>query len=251
MERNNKIALAAGGIAAAAVLLYLFKARKHAGSFEDASKEGKKKEKAVESEDAAKEKLKDILKEMSKSHEQMKAFIKDLTQELRAKPMSLVDTCARVRQVQPEDPLERHGLKMMDFDKLLERHQQDNEVRDAIAKIMSAPTPNSTASERIQAISVKDVIDVHKFMLQELEALIEEYNRLPDTKDLDARTVTIAAQAIVGARFEEEFNITSEDIESAVLTYHANLATDQDFAQVNIKIQHAMSRLLGTPFTPS
>eukprot|EP00434_Breviolum_minutum_P029558 symbB.v1.2.026135.t1/scaffold2589.1/size75518/2 len=120
---------------------------------------------------------------------------------------------------------------MMDFDKLLEKHQQDSEIRNAIAKIMGAPNPQNVASEKIQKISVSDVIDYHKFMLQELEHLIDEYENLPSG----------SREVIVGARFESEFQISSEDVESAVLMYHANLATDQIFAQVNIKIQHAMS----------
>lgn len=35
-----------------------------------------------------------------------------------------------------------------------------------------------------------------------------------------------------------------------VLMYHTMLATDQEFAAINIKIQHTMGKLMGTPFAP-
>mmetsp|Transcript_56075 Transcript_56075/g.100778 ORF Transcript_56075/g.100778 Transcript_56075/m.100778 type:complete len:89 (+) Transcript_56075:50-316(+) len=88
-------------------------------------------------------------------------------------------------------------------------------------------------------------------MLQELHLLVKESSSAATKEAFDTKTVTIAAQAIIGSKFETQFNLTSEDIESAVLMYHANLATDQNFAQINSKISHAMSQLLGTSFTPS
>lgn len=60
-----------------------------------------------------------------------------------------------------------------------------------------------------------------------------------------------AAQAIVGARVEKEFDLTSEEIESAVLLHHQSLATDVDFARINVQMQSTMSDLLGTQFPSS
>ncbi|CAK9100472.1 Hypothetical protein SCF082_LOCUS47015 [Durusdinium trenchii] len=257
MEWSKKLVLVGGVAASAAVLLYLCKARKDGAASEDAeikdqqaSSSGHKR---VQSEEAAKEQLKDILKELIKAQEQMKTVIKDLTQELQRTPSSLVEICKKIEKVQPPDPMVKHGLQLMDLDKLLEKHQQDTEIRNSIAKIMGAPNPHNIASEKIQSISVKDVIEYHKFMLQELTTLIDEYENLPpgERQALDPKTVTIAAQVVVGARFEQEHQVSSEDVETAVLMYHANLATDQTFASVNIQIQHAMSRLMGTPMAPS
>lgn len=59
---------------------------------------------------------------------------------------------------------------------------------------------------------MKDVIEMHRFMLQELEKLTDEYLSLSsiERESLDPKTVTIAAQVIVGARFELEFQKSSE-----------------------------------------
>merc|ERR1712194_456981 len=101
-----------------------------------------------------------------------------------------------------------------------------------------------------QAISVRQIIDVHTFMLEELESVVKYFQNVPNKESYDLKTVTIAAQAMVGYKIEEKFSIASEDIESAVLMYHTTLATDQEFAQINIKIQHVMGKLMGTPFSP-
>jgi len=241
----KKIALAGLGAAgAAAILYYLMK------------EEPKKKLQAQESKDApaagktkveefSKEAVQKILKEIIESQELMKSHMKDLTKELRTSNMSFDETYDRVRKVQPSDPLEKHQLTMVEFDQLLDKYQSDPMVREAIAKIMGTPNASNVVSEKVQGITVKMIIEVHTFMLKELEELVEKYQGMQKTRELDMKTVTIVAQAIVGSKMEEKFGITSEDIESAVLMYHTMLATDQEFAQINLKIQHTMAKLMG------
>lgn len=97
--------------------------------------------------------LKEILNEMIKSQakgrcfsfreprqEEMKIIIRDLTkaieemlvsgaaQDVHADTMCLLEICRKIEKVAPPDPIVKHGLEMMDFDKLLEKHQQDTEV---------------------------------------------------------------------------------------------------------------------------
>lgn len=198
-------------------------------------------------EDIPKETVSTILKEIIDSQEQMKAYMKTLTKELKTKQMDFQQTYNRVRKMQPDDPLEKHGLSMMEFDQLLDKHQGDPKVREAIAKIMGAPNPANTQSAKVQEITVKEIIAVHKFMLEELEKLVKVYQDVQKEglAELDMKTVTIVAQAMVGAKMEEKFNFASEDLESAVLLYHTMLATDQEFAVINQQIQHTMSKLMG------
>lgn len=106
-------------------------------------------------------------------------------------------------------------------------------------------------SEKVMAISVRDIIDVHNFMLEELEKLMKHFKGLRDQSSYQMKTVTIAAQALVGAKVEERFSVTPEDIENAVLMHHTQLATDQEFANINIKIQTAMGKFMGSSFVPN
>lgn len=245
----KKIAIAGLGAAGAAAILYCLtkeepKKKLQAEAGNQQLSTGKSKV-----EELAKEDVQQILKEIIESQEKMKKYMKDLTKELRTKSMSFDETYDRVRKVQPSDPLEKHQLTMMEFDQLLDKYQSDQMVREAIAKIMGTPNANNVASEKVQGITVKTIIEVHNFMLKELEELVDKYQSMQKGRELDMKTVTIVAQAIVGAKMEEKFDITSEDIESAVLMYHTMLATDQEFANINLKIQHTMGKLMGTPMT--
>merc|ERR1719265_3054558 len=123
---------------------------------------------------------------------------------------------------------------MMDFDSLLETHQSDPAVRTSITKIMGAPNPSNATSEKVKAITVKKVIDVHNFMLDELQKLEKYMESVPNKASWDTKTVTISAQAFVGSKVQQKFAISSEEIEQAVLLHHAGLSNDQAFLQINI-----------------
>lgn len=251
----KKLLLATGGAAAGcAVLYYLLKETEaskkpiqRSVELDDDKKSGGK----TKVDEITKQQVREILQEIIASQEKMKVYMKDLTKELHSKSLNFEQTYKRVKEVQPNDPLEKYGLTMQDFDFILDKHQNDPNVRDAITKIMGAPNLSNCASEKVQQMTVKKIIEVHTFMLAELEKLVQYFQQLPNKDSYDLKTVTIAAQAIVGFKIEEKFSITSEDIESAVLMYHTMLATDQEFAEVNIKIQQAMGMLMGSPFTGS
>lgn len=243
----KKLLLAAGGAAAAGAVLYYLLKDEGDSKVLPGDADGDKQKKPDVNE-ITKEQVQQILQEIIKSQDQMKGYMKELTKELLSKSLKFEETYKRVREVQPSDPLEKYGLSMMDFDSLLDKHQGDPAVRESIAKIMGAPNPSTCTSEKVQSITVKKIIDVHTFMLEELDKLVSDFQGLPNKDTYDMKTVTIAAQAIVGSKIEAKFGITSEDIESAVLMYHTMLATDQEFAAINIKIQHTMGKLMGAQF---
>jgi len=244
----KKLLIAAGSAAGVcAVLYYVLREEKRASAKVGGDDNNDKKARGVKAsvDEISKEQVLQILQEIIKSQEIMKGYMKDLTKELRSKTLTFEQTYTRVKDVQPKDPLEKYGLSMMDFDQLLDKHQRDPPVREAIAKIMGVPSPGTATNEKVQAITVRQIIDVHTFMLAELENVVKYFQNIQNKTSYDMKTVTIAAQALVGSKVEDKFNITSEDIESAVLIHHTMLATDQEFAKININIQHAMGKLLG------
>jgi len=253
-QRVKNLIFAAGGAAAiGAVAYYLLKREpKEKALLAEASGKKEAAAQAVESTDKfSKEQVLQILQEITKSHEKMNGYMKELTQELLGKQMTFDQIYQRVKQVQPADPLEKYGLSMVSFDQLLDKHQGDQGVRESIAKIMGAPNINSCHSEKVQAITVKTIIDVHTYMLEELDTLVKDFLALPNKDSYNMQIVTIAAQVIVGSKVEAKFAVTSQDIESAVLMYHTMLATNQEFAAINIKIQQTMGKLMGTAFNTS
>jgi len=238
------LVLAAGGAAGvAAVVYFLLKEESDAGTLLP----GEKKKAGVAVDEITKEQVRKILQEIINSQEQMKGYLKELTQELLKDKLTFEQTYKKVKEVQPDDALEKYGLSMTDFDQLLEKYQSDPNVREAITKIMGAPNPNSLHSEKVQSITVEKIIDVHEFMLAQLKKLNEDFQALPNKSSYDQKTVTITAQAIVGSTIEQKFGLTSEDIESAVHQHHTELLRHQQFASININIQHTMTKLIGTP----
>merc|ERR1719436_1411331 len=101
------------------------------------------------------------------------------------------------------------------------------------------------SSEKGSGVPAKRVIEVHCFMLEELEKVVRYFHTIRNKEQYDMKTVTLAAQAVVGAKVEQKYGLTSEDIERAVFQHHTTLATDQEFASVNMKMQSTMAQLMG------
>merc|ERR1712087_784594 len=141
---------------------------------------GSKKKPGIAVEEITKEQVQQILREIIKSQGQMKGYMKELTQELLKDKLTFEQTYKKVKEVQPDDPLEKYGLSMMDFDQLLDKHQGDDKVRDLIGKIMGTPHANTSDLEKVKAITVQRIIDVHNFMLEELDRLNTSFHQLPN-----------------------------------------------------------------------
>lgn len=101
---------------------------------------------------------------------------------------------------------------------------------------------------RGQTIDKAKVIQVHEYMKQELQKLVEYIQKSPSRSKLDVKNVTLTAQAFVGAKVQKKFGLTSEDVESAVIYNHKELAVDPDFVRVNIAIQTIMNQLIVPQF---
>lgn len=202
---------------------------------------------AEELKKVTKEQVVHILQEILQSQRQMKVLMKELIKELRGGPkkLSFKETYEKVKAVQPEDPLDKNNLSMMDFNTLLDKFRNDPTVKTAIMQIMGTPIASSVHSEKVKAINVKDIINVHKFMLEEMKQLVSHIHSVKDNS-YDMKTATIAAQALVGAKVEENFDMSLEDIEEVVFMHHTVLATDQEFLHINAQMSWAPTSHRGT-----
>lgn len=194
-----------------------------------------------------------ILQEITQSQEQMKSYMKGLTQELSSQDLSFEQIYARVSDVHPTDPLEKHGLSMVEFDQLLAKYRADPGIQDAVTKVRGSTC--SKPSKKVQAITVETIVEVHSFMLTVLERLqveqsvlkskVEEHLQVKTSERCyDRKIVVIVVQAIVGAKIQEKFAITSEEIESAVSMQHSKLDRNQEFVNVNMAIGRIMQGIL-------
>jgi len=187
------------------------------------------------------EQVAQVLREIEATQETMRSRLKELSKALKP-GVTFEETCKQVQAIQEEDPLEKRKISMEVFDRLLEKFQSDPDVQKGVARMMGTPGHGGvSAPQGAKTVPMKDLIAAQAFMLDEIEKL----GAGSPSAAFDARTVTLATQALVGSRLEKRLGLTSEDVEGAVLSHHAQLATDQEFNTINVRMQAAMDKLLG------
>lgn len=240
MEGWQKLLLAAGGAAGVAGVLYYLLSEDGEGSTASAG-DDKKKAEAESGAEVTKEQVAEILKEIVESQEKMKEHMKKVTVDVIATDLPFAEVYKRVQEVQPSDPLEKRGLAMNDFDQLLCKYENDPQIREGISRIMGVPDPSKLGGGKPD-VSSKTLVDIHKYMLQELQALVKALSE--DKQSYEPKMVTLAAQAIVGAKVEKKYQLTSEDMEHTVMMRHQELATNQEFTSVSMQMQGEMAKLM-------
>jgi hypothetical protein len=190
------------------------------------------------------EQLLSIMDKIIDSQNVMKGVMKKITEEINSNEMTFAQAYARVKELQPNDPMEQTGLSMNEFDELLDKYQEDPRILDAISKIMG-PSDDELVEDDGRVLTVKELIDVHQYMLDQLKGIVSEIKSKKSIATLDPRTMTVTAQVLVGARVENQFKIGSPAVERSVMQHQAQLATNHQFATINMMMQQAMTELMG------
>lgn len=63
---------------------------------------------------------------------------------------------------------------------------------ESVARIVGMSTCSAEGSTRAQLLRKEEIIEIHKFMLEEIEKLVEEFRALPNPASYDMKTVTIS-----------------------------------------------------------
>jgi hypothetical protein len=191
------------------------------------------------------EQLLEIMGKIVDSQSSMKTVMKKVTEDIERENLSFAQVFDRVKDLQPNDPMEQTGLTMSEFDELLEKYQEDPRILDAIAKIMG-PSEEDLANDDGKILTVKELVDIHQYMLEEIQRVTGEVKKSKTDKfTSDARTLTVTAQVLVGAKVEQKFKVASQAIERSVMMQQAQLASNHQFATINMMMQQAMGELMG------
>lgn len=242
----QKLLIAAGGAAGlAAILYYLLRDDPEGEQMLLAAEEdkGKKKDGAL-----SKAEVLQILQDISGMQTVMKANMKALTKEMAEKNLEFKEIYARVKEAQPTDPLEARGLNPEDLDRFLQSNSSDGEVMLAVSKIMGPPEPpadGEALTKRAKEISVELIVEIHTFMLKELQNFMRYFQELPEKGQFEAKTVGIASQAMLDSKVAAKFSVSSEDMEGAILSNKTKLIQDMKFMQTHMEMQMVMQQFLG------
>ncbi|CDJ31619.1 uncharacterized protein EMH_0009730 [Eimeria mitis] len=125
--------LIAGGAAATGVALYYLLREEGPGR-----KENETDAKKFNKNEATKEQVMMVLRDILNTQEKMKGLMKKFTQKFVEEDYTFEEAYAMVARQHPEDPLSRYGLTMRNFDGLLDKFQHDPEVKRAVMSIVGA-----------------------------------------------------------------------------------------------------------------
>lgn len=206
-----------------------------------------------------KEDMLHILDEILESQNCLKSVMKKLTGEFVENPPSDFQECYdKVKRASPQDPLDRRRISLSEFDRLVEKFYTDDKVSDTIEKIMGINGSSNISSGgtkengaqvlgKIENINDRLLININEFMLKELRDFVGQYSAASDKHVYDVKTLTIAAQVWVGSRVEKQFNLSSDEIETAMLARSQYLRDDPDFERISFQMQTTMEQLIGSP----
>lgn len=240
----SKVALVGAAVAASAGIVYfLFRKDEQVvlASSEDVASQQKPLIKKLDPSRVSVDDLLGIMGRILESQNAMKSVMKEITDDIKSGDLEFSAAYDLVKQRQPVDPMESIGLEMDEFDQLLDKYQEDPRILEAISSIMG-PSEEDMAKDDGKILSVKELIDIHRFMLEQLKQIGTEMRALPSS---DARTATATAQVLVGARVEKNFKITSTAVERSVMIHQNQLAGNHEFATINMLMQQAMTELMG------
>lgn len=208
------------------------------------------KKKKIDVSNATQAEVLQILEAVASSQEVMKQVMKslseDLYKDLKSGKSSLTfeEVYDKVAAAVPPDPLESAGIQMNEFDRMLDKYSTDTEVRWAIDRIMGGTSPPDPAENSSSELSLEKIIEIHKYMLQQLKDVVNQVKNSPGGKAADLRAATVTAQVIVSAKVMDKFGITSEAVEHAVYVQQYALSVSEEFTQCTMEIQSAMSELV-------
>lgn len=177
-----------------------------------------------------------ILKEIHESQRRNREGLHKITHKLAEGDMSLKRACDLVSAMPDDDPLKSHGISVEDFDMILERFQQDKEVNTLVDKLLEAPT-----SRDIEPVPFDLLLEMHKFMLSELQQISDETEGSPAYSH---KVISLAVQAAVTARAEAKFKIPNERVEASTAHHFDAMNSHHEFSEVIMQIQVIISRIV-------
>mmetsp|Transcript_22235 Transcript_22235/g.42440 ORF Transcript_22235/g.42440 Transcript_22235/m.42440 type:complete len:248 (-) Transcript_22235:96-839(-) len=247
MEGWQKLLVAAGGAAGIAAVLYYLLRDDPEGEL---AAEDNEKDMVKKSKDLTKTEVLQILQDISSMQSTMKANMKVLTKDLVENTLSFDEIYSRVKEAQPEDPVQKHGISAEDLDRTLQNSSSDPEVMLAVSKIMGPPEPagKNSMTDRGKELSVGDIVDIHAYMLQELREFAKTFEENPTKAKLDPKIVGMASQAVLDAKVAAKFNVSSEDMEGAIVLNKTKLLQDMRFMKMHMEMQQVMQQFMGAPF---
>jgi len=169
----------------------------------------------------------------------MKDALNDVTHCVETHRLSIVQCYHLIAELPNRtDLLEDYGVTMTEFEGFVDKYQSDTRVRELIAIIMgSPPSPLATPKQRTQ-LSVREIIDVHAYMLDAVMVAVDVLARSEIVSD--AKLATITLRVIAQGEVLRKFGIGKDDLEHSVLKHSAELRENSEYTSIYTRMQQAV-----------
>lgn len=143
----------------------------------------------------------------------------------------------------PDDPLAEIGLTEESFHSLLVDFEGDDEVMFGVQKLLQPIGQGDP--ERAKAITLNQIIEVHKCMVREMQRILQEVRELTSNKmlALSKKRCESTAELLATIAVEEQLAISSDDVELAVVLNEELLQTHSEFTQYTEELSSCMKEL--------
>lgn len=162
------------------------------------------------------------------------------------KPMTFMDAHKRILELElPREPLEDLGLTESSLQQMLLQYEGDEEVMAAAQKLLHPM--GKVDPEKAKGITMEKVVDIHQFMVLEMQKVLQEFLQLPreTRQSLSAKAVETTAELMVSIAVEQQLSVHCEDVEQAVIKYEELLQGHPEFARCTEQLANMMQHLIG------
>lgn len=146
----------------------------------------------------------------------------------------------------PREPLEERGMTDSQFQKVLASYEEDEEVMTATQSLLH-PVGKTSDPEKVKEISVSKIVEIHQFMVQEMNKVLVDFLQLPTEvrRTFSAKACETTAELLVSIAVEQTLGVRCDDVEQAVLQYEQQLHEVMDFARCTEQLAQMMQHLTG------
>lgn len=164
----------------------------------------------------------------------------------KKKELSFIDGHKKILELNlPREPLEDYGLSEHAFQKILLQYEEDDEVMGSAQKLLHPVGKGDP--ERARGITMDKIIEIHQFMVQEMQKVLKEFLQHPQEvrRSFTGKGCETTAELLVSIAVEQQLSVRCEDVEQAVIRYEDALQGHPDFTRCTEQLASMMQHLIG------
>jgi len=145
----------------------------------------------------------------------------------------------------PREPLEDFALTESAFQRLLQDYERDDEVMHSAQRLLHPCGKGDP--QRAAGINMDKIIEIHRFMVGEMEKVLHEFLALPEEsrRSFTGKGCETTAELLVSIAVEQQLSVRCEDVEQAVIRYEEELQGHPDFTRYTEQLANMMQHLIG------